>query len=171
MKALYGVYAALTMMVAGGAVSAADPVPDQTRSLDKASQSTCPRGPVSIYFGERQSAASREAEELMLRVGKSAVDCHPVRVDLIAHLDPTEGDTALQLALDRLSVVSNELAAQGLPRLNIRVATEDPSENLSGGVTGRQVDIHFRSTIAPIGSDQPAAPVKLVAPVDLPSQV
>jgi hypothetical protein len=171
MKALYGVYAALTLLVAGGAVSAADPVPDQGRSLDKASQSACPRGPVSIYFSEGQSAASTESEELLVRVGKTAVDCHPVRVDLIAHLDPTEGDTALQLALDRLHVVSRELAAHGLPPLSIRVATEDPSQNLTGGVTGRQVDIHFRSTIAPVGSDGPVAPAKLVAPLDIPSQV
>jgi len=171
MKALYGVYAALTILAAGGAVSAADPVPDQVRAPDKASQSACPRGPVSIYFGEGQSAASSESEELLVRVGKSALDCHPVRVDLIAHLDLTEGDLALQLALDRLHVVSRELAAHGLPPLNIRVATEDPSQNLSGGVTGRQVDIHFRSSIAPVGPDQPPAPAKLVAPIDLPSQV
>jgi len=170
MKVLYGVYAALAILVAGGTVSAADPVPDQGRSPDKASQAGCPRTPVSIYFGEGKTNASKESEELLLRVGQTAVDCHPVRVDLVAHLDPTEGDTALQLALDRLHVVSSELAAHGLPPLNIRVATEDPSQNLSGGVTGRQVDIHFRSTVAPVGSEQPA-PARSVVPFELSTPV
>jgi hypothetical protein len=171
MKIINGVYTALVALVAGAAVSAADPMPDQGRSPVSASQTACPRGSASIYFGEGQSVASQESEELLLRVGKTAVDCHPVRIDLIAHLDPTEGNTALQLALERLHVVSSELAAQGLPPLSIRAATEDPAHNLSGGVTGRQVDIHLRSTVAPVGADQPAEPVQHIFPFILPSQV
>lgn len=172
MKLLFGVYVALAVVAASGAVSAADPGRDEASSeASNAAQASCPHLPVAIYFGEGETSASREAEELLVRAGRTAVDCKPFRIDLIAHVDPNEGEAALRLALGRLNVVSRELAAQGLPPLDIRVATEDVASNPGGGVTGRQVDIHFRTFAAPTGADNDRrAPV---APTDhdLPSAI
>jgi hypothetical protein len=167
MKKLTGIYIALAMVAGSAAVvSAAEP----DNATKAATGPSCPSGLVSIYFPESQSSPSRETEELLARVGQMAAECRPARVDIVARLDPDEGDKAVSLALDRLSTVSRELTSHGLPALSIRLGTEDVSRSTGSRMHSRQVDILFRQSI-PAGVEETAPPAPPPGDYQLPVQV
>jgi outer membrane protein OmpA-like peptidoglycan-associated protein len=169
-KALTGVYAMLAIVAGSAAVSAADPTPDPVPS--EAAQSACPNRIVSVYFQQGQAAASPASEELISRISGAAVECRPARVDLVAHLDPSEGEDALRLALDRLSAVTNELTRRGVSALKIRIATQDASRSAEAGIPGRQVDILIRPTLSSAGITAPPPPPAMTeVPVEISSAI
>lgn len=157
MKVLTGVYAALALLAGTAAVSAADP-PKPAPEAEAAASADCPWRSVSIYFQQGAAEASAETGELIARAGATAAQCRPARVDLVAHIDPSEGDDALRLALDRLTLISRELTRAGLPATRIRVATEDAARAAHEGAAGRHVDILLRPSVTSAGEDRPAPP-------------
>lgn len=170
MKALTGVYAALALLAGTAAVSAADPAkPANGDGGHEAAAAECPFRSVSVYFQQGAAQASIESGELIARAGATAAQCRPARVDLVAHLDPSEGEDALRLALDRLTLVSREMTRAGYPAMRIRVATEDAARAAHSGAPGRHVDILLRPSISAAG--QESAPPPPPAYEDMPTKI
>lgn len=118
-----------------------------------ASDASCPRAPVSIYFASGDVAGSPEAEALLVRIGDTATRCEADIIDITAHIDPgADGDRAVTVALERLNKVARELIARGLSAGRIRIAARapEPGEPVAGP---NQINVVIRKS-----EDAPAAP-------------
>lgn len=117
-------------------------------ALATASATACPRGPVSIYFASGDVTASPQTRALLGKVGETIGSCQPDHVDLVARVridargDIAEGDSAMAIALERLTLVADDLVAHGLPADRIRVSAlaAEPGE----APPLNQVEIVFR---------------------------
>jgi hypothetical protein len=104
---------------------------------------SCPRGPVSIYFASGDITTSPQTQAVLGKVREVAGECAADRFDIVAHVDAAEGEHALGLALERLKLVADQLVALGLPAAQIRVATDAPDTDRRADVGRRQLDIEF----------------------------
>lgn len=105
--------------------------------------SSCPRGPVSIYFSTGDITASPQTQAVLGKVRETAGECAADRFDIVAHVDAAEGEHALALALERLKLVVEQLVSLGLPAGQIRLATDAPDTDRRADVGRRQLDIQF----------------------------
>ena len=121
-------------VMAGAAVHAETPPP---------AQSSCPRGPVSVYFATGDVVPSPQTQAVLGKVRETAGECAADRFDILAHVDAAEGEHALGLALERLKLVADQLVALGLPAGEIRLATDTPDTDRRADVGRRQIDIQF----------------------------
>jgi hypothetical protein len=129
-----------------------------------ASEASCPRAPVSIYFASGDVTGSPEAHALLVRISDTATRCKADMIDLIAHIDPqADGDRAVTVALERLNKIARDLIARGLPAGRIRIAARapEPGEPVAGP---NQINVVIRkSEDAPPASPPP--PSRLTQPV------
>lgn len=135
------------------------------KSAQAASETSCPRAPVSIYFASGDVTGSPEAEALLVRIGDTAARCEADVIDLIAHIDPqADGDRAVTVALERLNKVARDLIARGLPTGRIRIAARapDPGEPVAGP---NQINVVIRKS----EDAQPAAPPSRLTPPPTPA--
>jgi hypothetical protein len=138
-------------------------LPATASAQKSASEATCPRAPVSIYFASGDVTGSPEAQALLIRIGDTATRCEADTIDLIAHIDPqADGDRAVTVALERLNKVARDLIARGLPAGRIRIAARapEPGEPIAGP---NQINVVIRKseeTPAP-----PPPPSRLTQPV------
>jgi hypothetical protein len=134
----------------------------QAQSSTAASEASCPRAPVSIYFASGDVTGSPEALALVVRISDTATRCEADTIDLIAHIDPqADGDRAVTVALERLNRVARDLIARGLPAGRIRIAARapEPGEPVAGP---NQINVVIRKSEEAI---PPAPPSRLAPPV------
>ncbi len=110
--------------------------------------SSCPTGAVSVYFAPGESLASVETVDLIGRVGEVATECNADGVDLVAWVDPAEGQAAMSLALDRLKLVSQRLSDSGLASGRMRVGARVQVGPERTGPGARNVRIILRDSDA-----------------------
>lgn len=158
----YGLVAAVAASFVPAQAQTAPPT-----ALATASATACPRGPVSVYFASGDVTASPQTRALLGKVGETVGSCQPDHVDLVArvhidaHGDIAEGDSAMAIALERLTLVADDLVAHGLPADRIRVSAlaaepgEVPPLN--------QVEIVFRKD-----GDTPLVDAPEAAPLQIP---
>jgi hypothetical protein len=135
------------------AVAGAFLLPASATAQKAASEASCPRAPVSIYFASGDVNGSPEALALLVRIGDTATRCEADTIDLIAHIDPqADGDRAVTVALERLNKVARDLIGRGLPAGRIRIAARapEPGEPVAGP---NQINVVIRKS-----EDAPAAP-------------
>lgn len=104
----------------------------------------CPTGAVSVYFAPGESLASDETVGLIGRVGEVAEDCNAAGVDIVAWVDPAEGDEGMGLALERLKLVARRLGEGGLPSEQMRVGARVQAGPEHSGLGARNVRIILR---------------------------
>ena len=117
----------------------------------KAAAASCPRNAVKIYFATGDVTASPQAQALIGKIGETATDCEPDHIDIVARFDPkADGDRAVNVALERLSMVVADLVSRGLSVDRIRIAAQavKASDYPPGHLN--QVDVLFRK-----GGDTP----------------
>lgn len=157
----------LGLSVVAGFAATFAPVSAQTAPpaglATAASAVACPRGPVSIYFASGDVTASPQTRALLGKVGETAGSCQPDHVDLVARIhvndrdSVAEGDSALAIALERLSLVADDLVAHGLPSDRIRISAVAAEPGQSPPMN--QVEIVFRKDgEAPLVDAPDAAP-------------
>ncbi len=130
-----------------------------TAQTAAASEASCPRAPVSIYFASGDVTGSPEAQALVVRIGDTATRCEADTIDLVAHIDPqADGDRAVTVALERLNKVARDLIARGLPAGRIRIAARapEPGEPVAGP---NQINVTIRKSEEASATPVRAAPV------------
>lgn len=126
----------------------------------------CPAAKVSVYFAPGDTAASPQSEALIGRVSEAVTSCAPDTVYLLAHVDHSEGEGALSLALQRLERITRELVARGLSADRIRTATGAPRTD-AADVALRQVDILVsKQPIDSEADDPPPSRARMRPPQD-----
>jgi hypothetical protein len=144
----------LVFAVAGFVLAPANATAQTSRT---ATETSCPRSPVSIYFASGDVNGSPEALALLVRLGDTAARCEADTIDLIAHIDPkADGDRAVTVALERLNKVARDLIARGLPAGRIRIAARapEPGEPVAGP---NQINVVIRkSEDAPPAASTPS---------------
>lgn len=122
---------------------------------------TCPAGAVSVYFAPGESLASDETVNLIGRVGAVAVECHVEGVDIVAWVDPAEGQDGMSLALERLKLVTGRLGESGLTSDRMRVGARVQAGPERFGPGSRNVRIILRDDDTLTRTDtKPPAPVR-----------
>lgn len=116
---------------------------------------SCPAGAVSVYFAPSESAASSETNELIARVGDLAASCDAGGVDVIAWIDPSEGQSGMMLALDRLRLVAEQLVQSGVKAERMRVGASLQDQTAPAGPAARNVRIILREGAAVKRADSP----------------
>lgn len=127
---------------------------------------TCPAGAVSVYFAPSEILASNETVELIGRVGGLASACEAEGVDVVAWVDPAEGQSGMFLALERLKLVSRQLVESGVNAARMRVAARVQSDGEMGGPAARNVRIILRegASVKRADSPPPLAPTRPTLP-------
>lgn len=106
---------------------------------------SCPRGVVKIYFATGDVTASPQAQALIGKIGETATDCEPDHIDIVARFDPkADGDRAITVALERLSMVVADLVSRGLSVDRIRIAAQAVKSGDYPPGHLNQVDVLFR---------------------------
>lgn len=131
---------------------------------------TCPAGAVSVYFAPSEILASNETVDLIGRVGGLAAACQADGIDLVAWVDPAEGQSGMTLALERLQLVSRQLVESGVNTARMRVAARVQSDSDAGGPGARNVRIILREGASvkradnppPLSSSRPSVPPNAV---------
>ena len=130
----FAVISAAIGLITGTTVEAETPSP---------APSSCPRGPVSVYFATGDVMPSPQTQAVLGKVRETAGECAAARFDIVAHVAAAEGEHALGLALERLKLVADQLVLLGLPASQIRLATDTPDTDRRADVGHRQIDIQF----------------------------
>lgn len=127
---------------------------------------SCPAGAVSVYFAPSEIVASNETVELIGRVGRAAAGCEADGVDLVAWVDPAEGQAGMLLALERLKMVSQRLLDNGVEAARLRVGARVQADPGATGPGSRHVRIMLREGASVKRADTPPAlaPLRPVVP-------
>ncbi len=155
----------LQIMILAASLSGAAASSASADAWDEPSD-TCPAGAVSVYFAPSEILASNETVELIGRVGGLASACEAEGVDVVAWVDPAEGQSGMFLALERLKLVSRQLVESGVNAARMRVAARVQSDGEMGGPAARNVRIILRegASVKRADNPPPLAPTRPTLP-------